>query len=263
MEGERKSECDMRKPVLSVLFLAVLLMVAYAGTLGLRGKERTLQAAPVSRGSVTSYVSATGTVINREELTMNSPVSGQLLDVRVNEGDEVSAGQLLARFESREQAGAIKKAAAMLDSLRQRGAFAASDSERLRRVYQVGGESRRTVEESQLRVITLRAEQTMAEQNLRQARYDLDKLTLKAPQRSVVTARLARPWAWVRAGDPLLKLAPIHARNIEAKLDASDSAMAVLVEWSSWRPTRTRTKSGRRKSPGCRRPPARTGRPIR
>lgn len=163
----------MKKKILSVLLLAVLGMVAYAGSIGLRGKELVLQAALVSSGTVTSYVSAAGSVINREELTMNSPVSGQLLDVRVNEGDEVSAGQLLASFESREQAVVIKKAAALLNSVMQRSAFAVSDSERLQRVFQVGGESRKTVEDAQLRVVTLREEQTMAEQSLRQAQYDL------------------------------------------------------------------------------------------
>lgn len=203
----------MKKTVLSVLLLAVLGTAAYTGSNGLRNKELALQAALVSRGTVTSYVSATGSVINREELTMNSPVSGQLLDVRVNEGDEVSAGQLLASFESREQAVVIKKAASSVNSVMQRSAFAVSDSERQMRVFQVGGESRKMVEDAQLRVVTLREEQTIAEQNLRQAQYDLDKLKLTAPKRSVVTARLARPGAWVRVGTSCLSL-PRPTREI-------------------------------------------------
>lgn len=217
----------MKKTVISVLLLAALGTAAYAASIRFGGTEQALQAALVSRGTVSAFVSATGSVINREELIMNSPVSGQLLEVHANEGDAVGAGQLLARFEGREQAVAINKAAALVDSVVQRSVAAASDSERLQRVFEVGGESRKTVEDAQLRVVTLRAERTMAEQSLRQARYELDKLTLKAPRRSLVTARLARTGAWVRAGDPLFKLAPSHARSIEAKLDASDSAMAL------------------------------------
>lgn len=218
----------MKKIVLYFLLLLLLGTVVYAGAIGLRGGDMELRGAVLSRGPISSYVSATGTVISRDELTINSPVGGRLSDVMVNEGDDIGAGHLLAKFDAREQAVAIEKLASTLRSAKERSEFAVRDLDSLRRVYQVGGESRRAVDDAELRVATLREERTMAEQSLRQAQLELEKLTLTAPKRSVVTARLARPGVWVRTGDPLFKLAPIDTREIEAKLDASDSAIAVV-----------------------------------
>lgn len=218
----------MKKGIFCFSALLVLGALAYVGVSGLPGGAMELRVALPARGSISSHVAATGTVISRDELTINSPVSGRLREVRVGEGDEVKAGAVLATFDPREHAPAIHTAAAALDSARHRLQFAVRERDSLEKVFQVGGESRRVVEEAELRVIELRDERSAAEQGVRQARWDMDKLTVTAPRASLVTARLARAGTWIRAGDPLFKLAPGDTREIEARLDASDSAIAAV-----------------------------------
>ncbi len=218
----------MSKVLYGLLLLICLIALALLVNQRLQDKEVELHAAVVVRGAVNAYVSSAGAVINKEELTLSSPISGQLLAVRVNEGDEVRTGQLLASFDAREFSVALEKAASILKATEQSAEFAARDWAHLLRVYQIGGESRKTVEDAELRYVNLSKERVMAEQSLRQARLDLDKLKLNAPRHSIVTAHVARVGTWVRAGDPLFKLAPVGTREIEIKLDAGDSTTAVV-----------------------------------
>jgi membrane fusion protein (multidrug efflux system) len=187
-----------------------------------------VKTAVVEIGPVTAFVSATGHVISREEMTVNSPIAAQLDMVPVKDGDSVQKGQTLARFDGREFAVETEKAIAKLRRAEQSATEAQDDYQRLQQVFQAGGEALKTVDDAKSRWQAMQQELQIAKQELRQARNQQQKLQIVAPAASTVTARHARAGAWVKAGDPLFKLAPAGEREIEVKFDAGDSAAAAV-----------------------------------
>jgi multidrug efflux pump subunit AcrA (membrane-fusion protein) len=59
--------------------------------------ESELQTATVRRGELVIYASGSGTLISANEATFGFGTSGQVVEVLVGVGDQVEAGQILAR----------------------------------------------------------------------------------------------------------------------------------------------------------------------
>lgn len=74
----------------------------------------------VEWGSVTTSISAAGTVLPRSELPLSFAMAGQVAAVAVQEGERVKTGQVLARLESDELALQVRSAEAGLMAARAR-----------------------------------------------------------------------------------------------------------------------------------------------
>jgi HlyD family secretion protein len=80
--------------------LGVLLVLAVAGNkLGWFGRGKTIQVAvdKVEMRTIIEMVSASGKVQPEAEVKLSSEVSGEIIELRIKEGDVVKKGQLLAR----------------------------------------------------------------------------------------------------------------------------------------------------------------------
>ncbi|WP_089211905.1 efflux RND transporter periplasmic adaptor subunit [Streptosporangium subroseum] len=103
--------------------LGVLLLggagIAYS-SLGVGGGTSTADAAvrtvPVTRGTVSASVSASGTVASAKARSLNFGSSGTVEKVYVAVGDKVTAGQILARLDDASASESLDAAAAALDS---------------------------------------------------------------------------------------------------------------------------------------------------
>src|SRR4051794_1653543 len=88
-------------PLLIALLVAIGLAAAYAmGYIGQRAVAPTFQTTPVSRGEIRSTISATGPITNPASLPLTFKSSGKLIDLRVQVGDRVTAGQVLAQLDA-------------------------------------------------------------------------------------------------------------------------------------------------------------------
>ena len=76
----------------------------------------TIRTASADRGSVTSVVSGTGSLVPAGRMNVNFKVAGTLSEVDVRVGDTVKTGQLLARLDSTTQQAALSQAQASLAS---------------------------------------------------------------------------------------------------------------------------------------------------
>ena len=116
-------------------------------------------------------------------------------------GDRVSAGQLLARLESADQAIALAGAEAAYESMTRTAA-------RTRLLKKGGGATAADSEQVEFHL-------RQAEVQRRKAQRDLELTRVTAPFAGVVTARLARPRRFVDVGDTLFRVtepAPLFAR---------------------------------------------------
>ena len=106
----------------SVLAVTAAGLVAFGITsLGAEGTAAATETeTPVSTGSVTQTVSATGNAIAAEDLTLNFSSGGTLTEVDVTAGQTVTAGQALAKIDSTTAANQLKTAQANLSSAQAR-----------------------------------------------------------------------------------------------------------------------------------------------
>lgn len=123
-------------------------------------------------------------IVNQED--------GQLTELRVREGDRVTAGQVLARYDDRLLRATLDKAEAAL-------AQAEADHERARRLVEQGFLSAEAMSRSATALQLARADSHLA-------RTRLQRMTLTAPMAGVVAQRLVEPGDATRQHSHLLTL---------------------------------------------------------
>jgi len=109
----------MRKNTKVKLFFVILIILVIAGVtiIRLRQKkstEETVEEITPTIGSISTFISCTGTVLPKNRLEVKSPVNGRIEKILVQEGDKVKTGQILAWMSSTERA-------ALLDAARGKG----------------------------------------------------------------------------------------------------------------------------------------------
>jgi multidrug efflux system membrane fusion protein len=136
--------------------------------------------ARAERRAVPFEVTATGTVEALRTVDVTSQVSGMLLRVRFNEGDDVAPGQVLFEIDSRPYAAALQAAQANLSRDLVNADNAARDAERYR---------------------TLASNQTVTQEDYqqKQAAADAAAATLRADSAALELARLNLDYATIRA----------------------------------------------------------------
>ncbi|MDX8482453.1 efflux RND transporter periplasmic adaptor subunit [Mesorhizobium sp. VK24D] len=209
----------MRKRYL--LLLALLVVVAAAAALKAYGRAAPVPATqtPVSAAAltvsvekvasetVTSSISATGTLAAWQEATIGAEESGlRLTEVLVKEGDHVKAGDVIVRLDDSllkaqlaEQKAAVAQAQATLDS-------ALSAAVRAKKLLASNAVSTETAEEKATAVKTGKAGVDQAEAAAQRLQAQLDRTIIRAPFDGIVSSKPAVTGSIVQAGTELMKI---------------------------------------------------------
>ena len=106
-------------------FLMIVLVVAVVGgswliySHALQAEPVTptgITTEPVARGSIEATISAVGSLVTERTQSLSFAASGQVKEVFVAEGQQVTEGQVLARLDDKEAALSVKQAQAALQS---------------------------------------------------------------------------------------------------------------------------------------------------
>ncbi len=160
-----------------------------------------VEALPAARGAISSYISATANLVAEDQVTVVSEVEGRVASLTVEEGDAVSRGQVLAALDRQDEQVAVQKAEARFTN-------AAAAWERGEELFAKELLSREAHDQ-------LRVDHAVADQELAEARLQLDKNTFRAPFTGDVTERMIQVGQHVRPGDALFqvtKFEPLIAR---------------------------------------------------
>ncbi|PBB89360.1 efflux transporter periplasmic adaptor subunit [Mesorhizobium sp. WSM3864] len=157
--------------------------------------------------TVTSSVSATGTVAAWQEATIGAEESGlRLTEVLVAEGDHVKAGDVVARLDDSllkaqlaEQKAAVAQAQATLDS-------ALSAAARANKLLASNAVSAETAEDKATAVKTGKAGVDQAAAATERLQAQLDRTTIRAPFDGIVSSKPAVTGSIVQAGTELMKI---------------------------------------------------------
>jgi len=194
--------------------VAVLILVPMAVALWLLKSKpsaaavHTVMAQPMTSGGPpsSSVLDATGYVTARREATVSAQITGTLIEVLIEEGDHVKAGQVLARLDDTQQRAALAQAEAQLQSARallvqyqsqlaqdQRDVKRAEDLVQRKLVSEQAVEQARTLVETHgAQLESQRRQIDLATANVRSAQVQLDYCTIHAPFTGVVIAKAAQ-----------------------------------------------------------------------
>jgi HlyD family secretion protein len=108
----------MRK---TIAVVAVALVIVGAVAVGIRNRRARQQAAlseyetvAVRRDTIVATINASGTILPKVQIGLNSASGGLLTDLRVEPGQEVTEGQVLARLDDRQALLGVQQAEATL-----------------------------------------------------------------------------------------------------------------------------------------------------
>jgi RND family efflux transporter MFP subunit len=191
-------------------------------------------------GNVGQRLFISGTLVPQEEIAVGTALQDQrLASIRVEEGDRVSAGQVLAELETTTLDAQVRQAEAALDRatalIRQQQALsveARTSHQRLEQLGGIGAASAQQVDQqraqarvTQAALAAARAEQAQARAQLADARAQRQKATLRAPVAGVVSERHARVGA-LSGSEPLFRL--IRDNRLELDGEVTESALRAL-----------------------------------
>jgi HlyD family secretion protein len=107
----------------SIILVVVLIVLAVVGKkMGWFGKEEAIQVAveKAERRDIVETITANGKVQPETEVIISPDVSGEIVDLRVKEGDMVNRGQLLARIKPEVYISARDRSLAAVNSSKAR-----------------------------------------------------------------------------------------------------------------------------------------------
>ncbi|HKV08330.1 MAG TPA: efflux RND transporter periplasmic adaptor subunit, partial [Thermoanaerobaculia bacterium] len=208
--------------------LAILLGLPVV--LGLFRSERPVdvQAATLSRGTLTATLSHRGRLVSRDEVAVSSNVVGKVERVLVREGQRVRRGQPLVLLDSRRVEAQVDSARSGLAEMQASLANARAQLDRAEVLYrdqlisQVDYENRRT----DYLLAKARVESALA--SVASQQKDLDIHTIRAPLDGVVTGLQAKEGSVVVVGSMnnpatvMLTIANLGKLEVELQMDEVD-----------------------------------------
>jgi len=157
--------------------------------------------ATIATGPVSSYISSTANLVSESEVKVLAEAEGRVAVLKVEEGDRVSAGQVLAELVRDDAEIAMKKAELRLTNARL--------------AYERGQKALDANLLSQEDFDKITMENQIAQQELAEAKWKLEKTTIRSPFSGHVTQRVTQLGQHVRPGDDLFTIAdfdPLIAR---------------------------------------------------
>ncbi len=191
---------------------------------------RALSTAVVEQRQEASEVEVDGTVVGRSESTLASRLAAPVVEVRAVPGRTVRAGEVLVRLEQREADGAVEGARAAVAAADSALALARKNRSRFERLEGKGAAATFELDRARQDEALASAESAGAQAALRRVETDRAQAVLVAPFDAVVVERLVSPGDLAIPGRPLVRLASVGGRRVEAAPGEQEAARLAIGE---------------------------------
>jgi RND family efflux transporter MFP subunit len=182
-----------------------------AATAGARGPL-----AEVVEETATMYEEASGTVFSARHTTISSKILARIEAIPVRAGDEIEAGTVVVRLDSRDLDARLAAARERVRSARAANELAISERERIAGMFASNVASKRDLDRAEANLRMTRAEVESARQNVADAEVALSYAEIRSPVTGRVIDRLAEPGDTAAPGAPLLRVYDPGALRLEA-----------------------------------------------
>ncbi len=209
-----------------------ILMVAALAAAGCARKAEESAAAPpralataaVERLEAAASIEVDGTVAGRTESTLASRLAAAVMEVRAVPGRTVRAGEVLVRLEPREADGAVEGARAAVAAADSALALARKNLSRFERLEGKGAAATVELDRTRQEEASASAARAAARAALRRVETDRAQTVLVAPFDAVIVEKLVSPGDLASPGRPLVRLASLTGRRVEAAPGEEEAA---------------------------------------
>lgn len=160
--------------------------------------------------------------------SVKSKVAGDVRDVLVREGEQVRAGQVVARMDVIEHEARVAQARGNLNNARAQLAIAAKTRENNLALVEQGFISRNAFDNSASQFEAASAAVDAAQGALDLVMKSLNDTVLRAPIAGLVSARYVQPGEKVATDSKLLDIVNLQKLELEAAVPASDIAQVAI-----------------------------------
>lgn len=209
--------------------LALAALVAVAAGCKEEAPLIVYEAVPVTQRGIVVAVRAAGTILPDTVVEVKSKASGEILEMRVETGQNVERGQLLVRVDQRVPRNRLAEAEAQLDVIRTRLATAESQMKRSEELFRSASITEQEYEQAQLAVANAKAEVVRGEVAVETARIAMEDTDVRAPiSGTVITKNVERgqvissPTSDVGGGSVLLTMADLNLVQVRTLVDEVD-----------------------------------------
>ena len=226
----RPAIASLQRPARSLILLLALATLSACGGSGSGGKNGAgdsgqsgetkedkpvpVEVAQVSRRPISASYHGTAALEAPNEAQVVAKTSGVLLQLMAEEGDKVSAGQVLARLDPDRPRLEVQRAEAMLLKLE-------ADMERSKNLFERKLIAADVYEKLRYDVATQRAAYDMA-------RLELSYTNIVAPIDGVIAQRMVKQGNLIQLNTALFRL--VDARRLEAVLNVPERELATMRE---------------------------------
>jgi multidrug efflux system membrane fusion protein len=141
-------------------------------------------------------------------------VGGPVVEIRVSKGQRVSAGEVLARIDTRDYEVQVKNLAAQLAATRAQQVQATEGYQRVRGLYEHDNASKADFDNARAALDVSQAQVEATEQALMAARLSLADTELRAPTAGTVADRMVEAHQTVAAGQPIVRFQGAGAMEV-------------------------------------------------
>ncbi|WP_448204916.1 efflux RND transporter periplasmic adaptor subunit [Azospirillum sp. sgz302134] len=157
--------------------------------------------------------SVTGSIEARADADLGFRIAGKLIERKVDVGNQVKAGHLLARLDDQDQRNELRTAEANLASAQGEQVQARNEENRKRELLANGNTSQALYDAALLAMRTADAKVVAAQAALQSARDKVGYTELRADRDGVVTTVGAEPGQVVEAGEMVVRIAQPEQRE--------------------------------------------------
>jgi len=182
-----------------------------------------VEAAEARSGAVADRFETIGTFEAGEEITVVAEIDGKVLDLPFREGQSIAKGGIIAHLDDAQPAAELTRAEAIRDQSR-------ATFQRVQEIVEAKAGSAQDLDDAA-------AALKVAEANLAVAQSRFEKTRVVAPFEGVTGAREVSPGAFLRAGEPITRLAQL--RELRVIFSAPERLLPLLADGTEVRLTTT------------------------
>lgn len=218
----------MKRFMFPVLGL-IILVVAVVQVKAMRTTSSTTSAKPAA-APVQSAVTAEGRVSTYpgSEVVVGSEIAGVVDRVLVDEKQSVRRGDVLAILRADDLRAALAEAQSRVGESDADIRLYDAERVRARTLFEQEVGSKQTWEKAERDFDAARARRSSSVAEVARLKAQLEKAVIKAPFDGSVTVRNVHPGQAVASGDPIVSLADLSKRRVEAEIDEFDTARVKL-----------------------------------
>ncbi len=192
-------------------------------------KPVVYQAVPVERRTIVVSARATGVIQPDTVVEVKSKASGEILDMRVETGQNVSRGTLLVRVDQRTPRNRLNQTQADLEVAQARLVNAEAQRKRADELFKSQSISQEEHETAVLAVSNSRAEVVSAQVAVENAKIQMEDTEVLAPISGTIIAKnvergqvISSPSTDVGGGTVLLRMADLNLVQVRTLVDETD-----------------------------------------